>query len=384
MIPRLQHIQRVRHYLSLFQVVGIVGARQVGKTTLARMVASEEERVHQFDLERPADRARLSEPDLALSPLRGLVVLDEIQHVPELFPLLRSLADRPGSPARFLVLGSASPDLLRQGSESLAGRIAWHELGGLSMEEVGSENVGTLWLRGGFPRSYLAPNEEGSADWRRFFVRSFLERDLPQLGITIPSPTLERFWTMLAHYHGQIWNGSELARSFGVSDHTVRRYLDLLTQAFVIRQIQPWHENLGKRQVRSPRVYLSDSGILHTLLDLDTLEAVERHPKVGASWEGFMLRTAAARLGARDDQCYFWSTHQGAELDLLVVTGSTKVGVELKRTTTPRLTRSMQVALEDLKLERLYVVHAGEHTFPLAPRVLAVAAARVLHDIKPL
>jgi predicted AAA+ superfamily ATPase len=384
-IPRARHETRLRALLRASPVVAILGARQVGKTTLARRIArSWPGGATSFDLEDPTDLARLQDPMLALSPRRGLVVLDEVQRRPDLFPALRVLADRPGRPARFLVLGSASPEMLRQSSESLAGRIAFHELSGFSLEEVGATHRERLWLRGAFPLSYLARSEERSRSWRRDFVRAFLERDLPQLGVQIPAATLERFWAMLAHYHGQVWCSSEFARSFGVSDVTVRRYLDLLTATFVVRQLRPWSENVAKRQVKSPKVYLTDSGLLHSLLGVQSMMDLERHPKVGASWEGFAIRSVVERLGARWDESYFWATHAGAELDLLVVRGRTRLGFEIKRTTAPAVTRSMHVALADLKLRRLDVVHAGAHTFPLAPRVRAVALERLLEDLDPL
>jgi predicted AAA+ superfamily ATPase len=294
------------------------------------------------------------------------------------------LADRPDVPVRFLVLGSASPELWRQTSESLAGRIASHVLGGLALDEVGMDERHRLWLRGGFPRSFLAPSEAVSFEWRRAFVQTFLERDLPQLGVQIPSQTLRRFWSMIAHYHAQLWNGAELARAFGMSESTVRRYLDVLTSALVLRQLPPWHENLGKRQVRSPKVYVEDSGLLHTLLGLEDREALERHPKVGASWEGFLLGEVIIAARARPEECFHWRTHAGAELDLLVVRGNRRYGFELKRTTAPRMTPSMRVALDDLGLERLDVVHAGESTFPLARKVRAVAAVSLLAEVGPL
>ena len=366
-------------------VVAILGARQVGKTTLARMVAEGQRGPVTFlDLEDPADVARLAEPVLALGGLRGLVVLDEVQRLPEIFRALRVLADRPRRPARFLVLGSASPDLLRQSSESLAGRLAFHELGGFSLEEVGAEKLARLWLRGGFPRSFLARSEKVSGDWRRDFVRTFLQRDLPQLGITIPSETLGRFWSMLAHYHGQVWNASEFARSFGVADTTVRRYLDTLAATFVLRILPPWRENVGKRQVKSPKVYVADSGILHTLLGVGEGRDLERHPKLGASWEGFGIEQVVACLRARREECFFWSTYAGAELDLLVIRGRHRLGFEIKRTAAPSLTPSMRAAMKDLGLDRLDVIHAGAETFPLAPRVRAVSLSRLLTDLLPL
>jgi hypothetical protein len=385
LVTRARHRAAVARLLREFPVVGLLGARQVGKTTLARTLASEvASPVTYFDLERPRDLARLADAELALSDLRGLVVIDEVQRRPDLFPLLRVLADRPGRPARFLVLGSASPDFLRQASESLAGRIAYRELTSLALDEVGPDRLHRLWRRGGFPRSFLARSERESSDWRESFIRTFLERDLPQLGVSIPAVTLRRFWTMLAHYHGQIWNASEFGRSFGVADTTVRRYVDLLAGTFVARILLPWHENIGKRVVKSPKVYIADSGLLHTLLGLDSQEAIESHPKVGASWEGFALRAATERLGVRHEECFFWATHAGAEIDLLVVRGRKRLGFEFKRTVAPRVTPSIRSALQDLRLDRVDVVHAGDQTFPLAPRVRAVALSRVLQDLAPL
>jgi hypothetical protein len=379
------HRARLTALLKGSPVVAILGARQVGKTTLARMVARDRKGPVSFlDLEDPADAARLADPVLALGGLRGLVVLDEVQRAPEVFRALRVLADRPRRPARFLVLGSASPGLLRQSSESLAGRLAFHELGGFTLEETGAAALERLWLRGGFPRSFLSRTEAASTGWRRDFVRTFLQRDLPELGITIPSETLGRFWSMLAHFHGQTWNGSELGRSLGVADTTVRRYLDVLASTFVLRVLPPWFENVGKRQVKSPKVYVADSGLLHTLLGIGERRDLERHPKLGASWEGFAIEQVVARLRARRDECFFWATQAGAELDLLVVRGRRRLGFEVKRTTAPSVTPSMRIALADLGLERLDVVHAGSETYPLAPRIRALACARLLRDLAPL
>jgi predicted AAA+ superfamily ATPase len=384
-LPRTRDEDRLRRLLRVHPVVGILGPRQVGKTTLARDLAKRQARpATVFDLEDPADLARLADARLTLEPLRGLVVIDEIQRRPDLFPVLRVLADRPRHPARFLVLGSASPELLRQSSESLAGRVAYHELGGFSLEDVGNDRADRLWLRGGFPRSFLARTEREGDEWRRAFVRTFVERDLPQLGVTIPPATLERFWAMLAHYHGQVWNASEFARSFGVSDATVRRYLDLLSATFAVRVLLPWSENLGKRQVRSPKVYFADCGLLHALLGIRERRDLERHPKVGASWEGFALDAIVRRLGVEPRECHFWATHAGAELDLLVLRGRRRWGFEFKRTSAPAVTRSMRVALDDLRLERLDVVHGGPHSFTLAPRIRAVAFSRLLDDVPTL
>lgn len=382
LVPRDRHLGRVRQILAQNPVVGLLGARQVGKTTLARILAeSWTEPVTRLDLEDPRDLARLDDPMLALADLEGLVVLDEIQRRPGLFPVLRVLADRPEIQARFLILGSASPELLRQSSETLAGRIAYHEMDGFQLDEVGPAKLDRLWIRGGFPRSFLASSEAASYDWRTSFVRTFLERDLPQLGVQIPATTLHRFWRMVAHYHGQVWNGAELARAFGVSESSVRRYLDLLTDALVLRQLPAWFENVGKRQVKSPKVYLADSGLLHTLLGLESKEDVEGHPKVGASWEGFVLAELARVLGARREEMFFWATHAGAELDLLVVRGGRRVGFEIKRTTTPTLTRSVRSALETLSLDRVEVVHAGRDTFPLGKDVRALAFSRLEEDL---
>ncbi len=382
MIHRSRHTDALMGLLRQFPVVAILGPRQVGKTTLAHQVtATWDGPVHKFDLEDPDDLARLSEAKLALGSLSGLVVLDEVHRRPDLFQVLRVLVDRPGTPLRFLVLGSAAPELLRQSSETLAGRIAYHSLPGFALDEVGSEMLQRLWLRGGFPRSFLASSEATSLRWRREFIRTFLERDLPQLGSRIPGTTLHRFWTMLAHYHGDLLNLAELGRAFAVSHHTVRSYLDLLTDTFVVHQLAPWHENLRKRQVKRPKVYLADTGLLHALLNLGDQEALERHPKVGASWEGFALAEVARCLGAHKSECWFWGTHQGAELDLLVTKDGHRLGFEFKRTTAPRRTRSMLIALADLRLDELVVVHAGEHSFPMGDRLRAVPVARLVDEL---
>ena len=376
-IPRKYHLARVRLLLDEFPVVALLGARQVGKTTLARQLAAmHSDPVAWFDLEDPVDLARLEDPGLELRPLRGLVVLDEIHRLPGIFQLLRVLADRPGTPARFLVLGSASTDLLRQTSESLAGRVAFHQLDGFDMTEV--DDLERLWLRGGFPRSYLAPSGAVSRRWRDSFVQTLLARDLPDYGSTIPRTTLRRFWTMLAHWHGQLWNGAEFGRAFGVSHATVRRYLDLLTSVFVVRQLQPWFENIKKRQVRSPKVYIADSGILHALLGLTDRTDVVSHPKVGASWEGFVIQQIVQLLRATPEQCFHWSTHTGAELDLLVLDGARRRGFKVKRSEAPRLTRSMRSALETLNLDRLDVVHAGTERYRLGPLVRALPAGELV------
>ena len=355
-------------------VVLLAGPRQCGKTTLARALLSPDS-VNYFDLEDPASLARLDEPMTALSPLRGLVVIDEVQRRPDLFPVLRVLADRKAAPARFLILGSASGDLLRQSSESLAGRMESLALGGFSLAEVGADAQSRLWLRGGFPRAYLAATNAGSAIWRQQFIQTLLERDFPQWGVRVPAVALRRFWTMVAHYHGQIWNAAEPARALGVSEATARRYLDLLTDAFMLRQLQPFHANIGKRQVKAPKIYVRDSGLLHQLLGLDAHKALLSHPKLGASWEGFVIEQVLART--QPDEAFFWATHQGAEIDLILHKGGLRIGVECKRTDAPRVTPSMRIALEDLQLDRVLVIYPGSKRFALADRIEAVPLAAV-------
>lgn len=382
-VPRTSHLRQLKLLFREFPVVALLGARQVGKSTLARQLAtSRRGPVTWFDLEDPIDLARLADPGLELRPLRGLVVLDEIQRLPDLFPLLRVLADRPRTPARFLVLGSASPELLRQTSETLAGRVAFHELDGFGLKEV--RDLERLWLRGGFPLSYLARSGAASRRWRDGFIRTFLTRDIPELGSQAPAATLRRFWSMLAHWHGQRWNGGEFGRAFGISHTTVRRYLDALTSVFAVRQLPPWHENIAKRQVRSPKVYVNDSGILHALLGLTSREEVISHPKVGASWEGFVIGQVIQLLAVRPEQCFHWATHAGAKLDLLVTAGGRRFGFEVKCAEAPRLTRSMRSAFETLNLEHLDVIHAGTERYLMAPRVRALPAMNLTTTLKPL
>jgi hypothetical protein len=384
-LDRPHHVARLTALLRQFPVVAVLGARQVGKTTLAhQVIAARRGPTAVFDLENNEDLARLADPLLTLRRERGLVVIDEVHRLPDLFKTLRVLVDEPGGRRRFLVLGSAAPELLRQGAETLAGRIAYHELEGFRLDEVGVGRLPRLWVRGGFPRSFLARTEAESGRWREEFIRTFLERDIPQFGLRIPAPALRRFWSMIAHYHAQTWNGSELARAFGVAHTTVQRYLDVLTETFMVRQLPPWHANLAKRQVRSPKVYLRDAGLLHTLLGVHTARDLEAHPKVGASWEGLALGVVLDRLGARPGEAYFWGTHAGAELDLFVVRGSTRLGFEFKRTSAPRITPSMRTALADLQLHRLDVIHGGRETFPLGDRIRAVPLDRVWRDVSPL
>lgn len=383
MIPRTDHVRAVRQRLRQFPVVAVLGPRQIGKTTLAQLVAGAHAGpVHRLDLEHPADLARLlDDPLLVLEELRGLIVIDEVQHRPDLFPVLRVLADRRPRPARFLVLGSASPDLIRQSSESLAGRIHYYNLGGLGLREVGAARLDRRWLRGGFPPAWLARSNAAAFLWIDSFIRTFLERDLPALGVRVPGPALRRFWTMLAHWHGQIWNSSEFARSFGVADTTVRRYLDLLTGGLVVRQLQPSHANVAKRQVKAPKIYLRDAGVLHALLGIGDMRSLLSHPKSGASWEGFLLETIVDQLGLPDEQVQFWAAHTGAELDLVITRGRRQIGIEIKRTAVPKVTRSMRSALDDLDLAEVIVVHAGKESYRLAARVRAVAASRLESDL---
>jgi predicted AAA+ superfamily ATPase len=370
-ISRPADLALIRTALRRSRIVALVGPRQCGKTTLARQFVAPDS-LNYFDLEDPASLARLSEPETALRSLRKLVVIDEIQRRPELFPLLRVLADRKPLPARFLVLGSASPELLRQSSETLAGRLEIVSLEGFRLSDLGAAAQTRHWVRGGFPLAYISRTEADSFAWRLQFLQTFLERDMPQLGISIPATSLRRFWTMLAHYHGQTWNASELARAMAIGETTVRRYLDLMSGVFMVRQLQPWHENLGKRQVKAPKIYLRDSGLLHALLGIPDRRQLESHPKVGASWEGYAVEEVLKSF--RPEQAYYWATHNGAELDLLLFQKGRRIGVECKRADAPTLTASMRIALADLKLDRLYVVYPGERSYSLAKNV----------EVKPL
>ena len=366
MIPRNDFIKRLNAALERNRVVVLTGPRQSGKTTLARQLV-QKNTPNYFDLEDPISLDRLDQPMTALAPLRGLVVVDEVQRQPDLFPILRVLADRENEPAKFLILGSASGDLLRQSSESLAGRAARLTLNGFHLSEVGNEQSTPLWLRGGLPQSYQAQDEDESFLWREQYVQDLLERDFPQWGVRTSATALRRFWNMLAHYHGQVWNASPPARAMGVSPPTIRRYLDLLTDAFMIRQLPPYHANLGKRQIKSPKIYIRDSGILHQLLTIKTEGDLLTHPALGASWEGFVIEQLLAQL--EPDEAYFWGIHQGAEIDLVLHRGGRWVGVECKRKDAPRITRSIQTALDNLGLERVVIVYPGERSYPLNEQV---------------
>lgn len=369
MIERKRWLSDLQAALKRSRVVALLGPRQSGKTTLARQILPGSSTGY-FDLEDPRSLARLAAPMTALAPLRGIVVIDEIQRRPDLFPVLRVLADRRPAPARFLILGNASAALLRQASETLAGRLETVVLTGFGLDEMGASSERRHWRRGGFPRAWLARSERDSYVWRRELISTYLERDLPQLGVGIPAPTLRRFWTMLAHYHGGVWNAAEAARSLGTSEPTARRYLDLLAGMYLVRVLQPWHENLQKRQVKSPKVYVRDSGLLHALLGLASERDLLSHPKVGASWEGYAVEETLRAV--RPDDAYFWGTHNGAELDLLLFSAGRRYGVEAKFEDAPRMTRSMQVALADLKLERLVILYPGDTTYSLEQNVEAV------------
>ena len=366
----------VQTALKRSRVVALLGPRQSGKTTLARQFVSPDS-LNYFDLEDPQSLARLTEPDTALRPLKKLVVIDEIQRRPDLFPLLRVLADRKPLPARFLILGSAAPDLLQQSSETLAGRVETVPLEGFRLADLGAAAQTRHWVRGGFPLACTARTEADSLAWRRQFLQTFLERDIPQLGVTIPAVALRRFWNMVAHYHGQIWNAAELARALAVNEATVRRYLDLMTGVFMVRQLPPWHENLGKRQVKMPKVYVRDTGLLHALLGISNQRDLEHHPKVGASWEGYAIEEILKAL--RPDDAYFWATHQGAELDLLLFKNGRRIGIECKRADAPTFTASMRIAMADLKLDELRVAYPGTKRYPLAKNVEVVPLAELVN-----
>lgn len=379
MIERHSLVLYIQTALQRSRIVALIGPRQSGKTTLAQSFVAPDS-VNYFDLEDPVSHIRLEEPMTALRGLQGLVVIDEIQRRPDLFPLLRVLADRQPLPAQFLILGSASPTLIWSASESLAGRLETVQISGFSLVEVGENALSRHWLRGGFPLSYLAADDANSLIWRKNFIQTFLERDLPQWGVQIPAATLLRFWTVLAHYHGQTWNGAEAARSFGVSQMTVRRYLDILEGVFMIRLLQPWHANLQKRQVRSPKVYFRDSGLLHYLLGIRTDLDLYTHPKIGASWEGYAIEETIKALAP--DETYFWGTHSGAELDLLLLKDGRRIGVECKRVDAPGLTPSMRSALDDLQLDRLVVLYPGDRAYPLAERIQVVPLVQLADPIK--
>jgi uncharacterized protein len=375
MIDRPKDFARLTTLLESFPVTSILGPRQAGKTTLARQFDTDQF----FDLENPGDAAFLEHPQLALEPLKGLIVIDEVQRIPDLFPLIRHLVDK-HKEQRYLILGSASRDFIRQSAESLAGRIAYHELGGFRLSDVGAENWRRLWMRGGLPLSYLAKTDELSQEWLGQYIATFLERDIPQLGITIPAATLRRFWTMLCHYHGQVMNYAEFARSFGISDMTVRRYLDILAGTFMIRVLQPWHTNIGKRLVKRPKIYFRDPGLLHALMSIRSERDLTSHNKLGASWEGFALEVAARAIGKRNEELYFWATHSGAEVDLFWQEHGKNWAIEVKYADAPRLTPSMTNAVQDLDLAHLWVLYPGDRGYPLATNITTLPIKNVASE----
>ena len=366
MIYRPSYLEQLSNAVQRSPVTALLGPRQCGKTTLARMFGEGKTTIY-FDLESQPDLRRLQNPELMLGSLRGIAILDEIQEMPELFKVLRVLVDRPTNQARFLILGSASPDIIKNASETLAGRVEFVELSGFDLQEITTGSIDALWLRGGFPRSFLAESDEDSMAWREGFIRTFLERDIPHLGISIPPAAMRRFWTMLAHYHGQTWNASELGRSMGVSDKTVRSYLDILTGTFMVRQLQPWYENIGKRQVKAPKIYLRDSGILHGLLNLPDLHSLSGHPRVGASWEGFALEQTLQTI--KPPQAFFWATHGGAEIDLFFLYRGRRYGIECKLNEAPTVTKAMRIALETLRLDHLWLIYPGQHKYDVHEKI---------------
>ena len=366
MLKRADYLRRIGLATARSPVTALLGPRQCGKTTLARAFAETREATF-FDLESEVDLRRLANPEMVLGACPGLVVLDEIQRAPHLFNVLRVLVDRTGANGQFLVLGSASLDLVRGVSESLAGRVEFVELTGFGLDETGVDEWRQLWLRGGLPRSYLAPSDDDSMVWREGFIRTFLERDIPQLGISIPATAMRRFWTMLAHWHGQTWNASELGRSMSATDKTVRRYLDVLSGTYMVRQLQPWFENLAKRQVKAPKIYLRDTGTLHALLGAGKESTLLSHPRVGASWEGFAIEQVLRALCPA--QAWFWSAHGGGEVDLLIMDNGRRLGFEMKFNEAPEVTRSMHNVVDDLRLDHLYVVCPGKNSYPVRERI---------------
>ena len=366
-IPRNIDRQEIKNRIDSYPVTAILGSRQCGKTTIAREFKVD----HYFDLENPRDLARLEQPQLALEDLSGLTVIDEIQRMPDLFPLVRYLVDN-NPQQKFLILGSASRDLIRQSSESLAGRISYYYLGGFRISDIGAENVKNLWLRGGLPRSVLAPSEADSIRWREDYITTFLERDIPQLGIRIASQSLRRFWIMLSHYHGQIINFSEIGRNFGISDMTVRNYSEILDGTFMVRILQPWYVNIRKRLVKRPKIYIRDTGIFHSLLSIENFNQLLSHSKLGASWEGFALECVSRSIAKRNEELYFWGTHTGAEIDLFWQSRGKNWGVELKYVDAPRITKSMKIAIQDLDLEHLWVVYPGKSEYKLSDNITAI------------
>ncbi len=375
---RKHFLNKINDQLRIHPVCALLGPRQVGKTTMARHYAEEHfpGGVHFIDLDDPIDLARLENPMLTLTSItERLIVIDEIQKRPELFPILRVLVDRQALTNKktrkqsFLVLGSASRDLIRQSSESLAGRIGYIELYPFSLFEV--KESSKLWVRGGFPKSYLADSDSDSYLWRQSYIKTFLEQDIPNLGFHLPPEQLRRFWLMLAHYHGQTLNISELSKSLTVSQHTIKKYLDILTGTFMIRSLTPWFENIGKRQVKSPKIYFRDTGILNTLVGIQDATQLQVFPRLGSFWEGFALEEIIRTFQANQEEAYWWATQAGAKLDLLIIKNGKRLGFEVKYTDSPRTSKSMHSALADLKLDHLGIIYPGKKIFPLTDKITA-------------
>ena len=382
MIEREGYLSQVNKALGRSPIVALLGPRQCGKTTLARMVCDQQPSTY-FDLESQVDLRRLANPEMILGSLSGLVVIDEIQSSPELFAALRVIVDKPENQCRFLILGSASPYIVKNVSETLAGRVEFVDMGGFDLIELGADNWKQLWIRGGFCRSYLADSDQDSIAWREGFIRTFLQRDIAQLGINVAAQAMRRFWTMLAHYHGQVWNASRIGAALGISDKTARSYLDILTDTYMIRQLQPWYENIGKRQIKSPKMYFRDTGLLHSLLDLGDFHAVTGHPQVGASWEGFAMEQVLRATRAL--QVYYWATYSGAELDMFVMSGGKRYGIEFKFSEAPDRTKSMAIAVESLKLDKLFVVYPGQKSWVIDEKISVCPIAEIVtsgrHDL---
>lgn len=375
MIERQAYIHQVKMAISRSPITALLGPRQCGKTTLARIICKHQPNTY-FDLESQTDLRRLENPEMILASLSGLVVIDEIQTKPDLFATLRVIVDKPENRCSFLILGSASPQVIRNVSETLAGRVEFVDMAGFDLTELGKNRWKQLWIRGGFPRSFLAKNDQDSFAWREGFIRTFLQRDIPQLGINIPSQAIRKFWTMLSHYHGQIWNASRIGSALGINDKTARSYLDILTETYMIRQLQPWHENISKRQVKSPKIYFRDTGLLHSLLDLSDFHAVTGHPQIGASWEGFAKEQMIRTL--RLSQVFYWATYGGAELDLFIIISGKRYGIEFKFSEAPDKTKSIAIAIESLKLDRLLIVYPGEKSWPVNETISVYTIAKAI------
>jgi uncharacterized protein len=379
-IKRNQYLEKLKSAFNRSRSVCLLGPRQCGKTTLARSFDLGIEK-HYFDLENPRHISKLSEPMIALESLKGLVVIDEVQKKPEIFEILRVLIDRPKISTKFLLLGSASFSLIKGISETLAGRTAFVDMSGFSIIETRTDYYDNLWIRGGFPLSYLANSESDSFAWRDDFIRTFLERDIPQIGFSIPSITMHRFWTMIAHYHGNNWNAAEFARSLGSAEATARRYLDIMTGSFVVRQLQPWFENIKKRQIKAPKIYIRDSGILHNLLSINDKNSLLGHPKLGASWEGFVVEQILSLSGSRN--FFFWGTHAGCELDMLMLENGKRIGFEIKFSDAPVTSKSMRIAISDLSLKELFIVYPGFEKYKLDNNITVVPLRDIQSILNP-